>query len=49
MCCVSKLRLFFQHLICDDYKRWWGEVKRLSGLHWIYGDLSNNISVEEIN
>ena len=44
-----KLRLVFQRLICGDRKRWWGEVKRLNGLHWIYGDLSNNISIEEIN
>ena len=49
MFCESKVTPFFQRLFCGDRKRWWGEVKRLSGLHWIYGDLSNSISIEEIN
>ena len=49
MFCESKATPFFQRLICDDRKRWWGEVKRLSGLCWIYRDVSNNISIDEID
>ena len=41
----SKVR----HLKTDDPKRWWSEVKRLSGSSAPSGDLRNHLNVEELN
>lgn len=37
------------HLKTDDPKRWWSEVKRLSGSCAPSGDLRNHLNVEELN
>ena len=37
------------HLKTDDPKRWWSEVKRLSGSSAPSGDLRNHLNVEELN
>ena len=37
------------HLKTDDPKRWWSEVRRLSGSCAPSGDLRNHLNVEELN
>ena len=37
------------HLKTDDPKRWWSEVKQLSGSSAHSGDLRNHLNIEELN